>query len=184
MELVQVETEAAWQSGTLDIKYLCAHSPTLDALFCEALRLNGGAMVSRKVLETTEIGGKVLQPGNSVIIPSRQLHKNKDVWGSDVNEFDAFRFAKNKSLARHSSYRPFGGGVTYCPGRVLAKEEVFGFVAILLHRFSIKLAQLGDGKGDRQVFPLLDESSPALGITGPAKGMDIIVDMSTVDSSD
>ena len=133
-------------------------------------------MVSRKVLEPTVIGGKVLQPGNSVIIPSRQLHKNEDVWASNVNEFDAFRFAKNKSLARHSSYRPFGRGVTYCPGRVLAKEEVFGFIAILLHRFNIKLAQFCDGK--KQVFPQLDDSTPTLGITGPAKSMDVILDMS------
>lgn len=134
-------------------------------------------MVSRKVLAPTTISGRVLQPGNSIIIPSRQLHKNKDVWGADVNDFDAFRFAKRKSLARHSSYRPFGGGVTYCPGRVLAKEEVFGFVAIILHRYNIKLAQ-PSGSQKKQTFPRLDDSTPALGITGPVKSMDVIIDMS------
>ncbi|KAL2038879.1 hypothetical protein N7G274_008401 [Stereocaulon virgatum] len=177
LELVRAETEAAWSSGTLDVKYLCANSPNLDAIFCEALRLNGGAMVSRKVLAPTTISGRVLQPGHSIIIPSRQLHKNEDVWGADVNDFDAFRFAKKKSLARHSSYRPFGGGVTYCPGRVLAKEEVFGFVAIILHRYNIKLAQPG-GCQKKQTFPRLDDSTPALGITGPVKSMDVVIEMS------
>ena len=183
MNIVQAEIEAAWSSDTLDVKYLCAHSPSLDAIFCEALRLNGGAMVSRKVLEPTDIGGKVLAAGNAVIIPSRQLHTNKDVWGSDVKEFDAFRFAKKKSLGRHSSFRPFGGGVTYCPGRVLAKEEVFGFVALVLHRFKIKLAQLDRNENKKQTFPKLDESKPALGITGPVQGMDVIVDMYLAESS-
>ena len=177
LDLVRAETEAAWSNGTLHVKSLCANSPNLETIFCEALRLNGGAMVSRKVLAPTDIGGKALQPGNSIIIPSRQLHKNKDVWGFDVNEFDAFRFAKKKSLARHSSYRPFGGGVTYCPGRVLAKEEVFGFIAIILHRFDIKLAQ-HSGSQQKQAFPRLDDSTPALGITGPVKSMDVIVNMS------
>ncbi|KAL9012109.1 MAG: hypothetical protein Q9173_003108 [Seirophora scorigena] len=174
LEIVRSEVEAAWSNGSLDIKYLCANSPSLDAIFLEALRLNGGAMMGRKVLAATEIGGKILEPGNSTIIPSHQLHTNRDVWGDDVGNFDAFRFAKKKSLARHSSYRPFGGGVTYCPGRVLAKEEVFGFVAILLRRFTIKLASSDGSSGHRQVFPKLDDSSPALGITGPVKGMDVL----------
>lgn len=134
-------------------------------------------MVSRKVLEPTTIGGKILQPGNSVIIPSRQLHKNEAVWGENVNDFDAFRFTKNKGLARHSSFRPFGGGVTYCPGRILAKEEVFGFIAILLHRFNIRLAELPEANGEKQIFPQLDDSTPALGITGPVKSMDVVVEM-------
>ncbi|KAL8837433.1 MAG: hypothetical protein Q9170_002517 [Blastenia crenularia] len=177
LNTVQAEIEAAWSNEVLDIKHLCANSPSLDAIFCEALRLNGGAMMGRKVLAKTELGGKVLEPGNSTIIPSRQLHTNRDVWGDDVSRFDPFRFAKKKSLARHSSYRPFGGGVTYCPGRVLAKEEVFGFIAILLHRFDIKLANVKDGVEHGQTFPKLDDSCPALGITGPVKGMDIVVDV-------
>lgn len=177
LKLVRAETEAAWQDETLRVKYLCTHSPNLDAIFCEVLRLNSGAMSTRRILSPTEIGGKVLQPGNFLLIPSRQLHKNKEVWGSDVSEFDAFRFVKNKGLARHSSYRPFGGGESYCPGRTLAKEEVFGFIAILLHRFNIKLARLGHVKGEKQVFPQVEVSTPGLGITGPAKNMDVIVDM-------
>lgn len=163
----------------LNIKYLCEHSTTLNTMFCEALRVNGGAMISRKVSKITHIGGTLLQPGNSVIIPSRQLHMNPDVWGNNVEQFDAFRFADRKGLARHSSYRPFGGGATYCPGRVLAKEEVFGFIAILLHRFHIKLANT-HGATHGQSFPKLDDSSPALGITGPVKGMDVVVEMSPV----
>ena len=175
LSTVRCETETAWKDGRLDRKSLCANSPVLDAMFHEALRLNGGAMVARKVLEPLELGGKFLQTGQTVLIPSRQLHKNEKVWGSDVNEFKAFRFAKDKNLSRHSSFRPFGGGVTYCPGRVLAKEEVFGFVAILLHRFNLKLSNTAGAS--QQIFPELDDTIPALGISGPIKGMDVFADL-------
>ncbi|KAI1363651.1 cytochrome P450 [Xylaria arbuscula] len=177
--LVKAETEAAWVSGTLDIKYLCANCPHLESIFHEALRLNGAAMVSRVVLEKTTIGGKELKPGDSILIPSRQIHTNEKVWGSDNREFRADRFLKNRSLARHASYRPFGGGLTYCPGRVLAKEEVYGFIAILFHRFDLKLALTSEGL--KPPFPSLNDSIPALGITGPLKDADILVDITPTD---
>lgn len=179
-ELVRQETEAAWKSGKLDIKFLCANCPNMEAIFNEALRLNGGAMVSRVVLERTTIGGKDLLPGSSILIPSRQLHTNEDVWGSNVREFEAARFLKKKSLARHSSFRPFGGGSTYCPGRVLAKEEVYGFVAILLHRYDMKLADDPSHGGRKSPFPRLNDTTPALGITGPLKNMDVVVEMTNM----
>ncbi|KAJ2999271.1 hypothetical protein NUW58_g45 [Xylaria curta] len=172
---IKCETEAAWHSGKLDIKHLCANCPNLEAVFYEALRLNGGAMVSRVVLEQTTIGGKILKAGDSILIPSRQLHTNERVWGEDVREFNAKRFLKNKALARHSSFRPFGGGLTYCPGRVLAKEEVYGFIAILMHRFDMRLALAEDGS--KPPFPVLNDSVPALGITGPLIGANVLVDV-------
>jgi cytochrome P450 len=178
LSMVRAETEAAWFNGELDIKYLCSQSPNLDEIFSEALRCNGGAMVSRIVMSPITIGGKLLKPGNAIIIPSRQLHMNEKVWGENRHEFDPFRFTKRKTLSRHSSYRPFGGGNTYCPGRVLAKEEVFGFLAILLRRFDLKLAEGRGPKGGKQVFPSLDDSTPALGITGPMKSHDVLIDVS------
>ncbi|KAI0426694.1 cytochrome P450 [Xylaria sp. FL1042] len=172
---VKGETDVAWHSGKLDIKHLCANCPVLEAVFYEALRLKGGAMISRVVLKQTTIGGKILEPGDSILIPSRQLHTNECVWGQDVKEFNAKRFLNNKALARHSSFRPFGGGLTYCPGRVLAKEEVYGFIAIAMYRFDMRLALAEDGS--KPPFPVLNDTVPALGITGPVSGMDMLVDV-------
>ncbi|KAI8634023.1 cytochrome P450 [Xylariaceae sp. FL1651] len=160
--LVKGETEAAWRSGKLDIKYLCANCPKLEAIFYEALRLKGGAMK--------------LEAGDSIIIPSRQLHTNENVWGHDVKEFNPERFLDNKSFSRHSSFRPFGGGLTYCPGRILAKEEVYGFIAILFHRFDMRLVL--EENQTRPPFPRLNDTTPALGITGPLKNMDVLVEIS------
>lgn len=129
-------------------------------------------MMSRVVQRETRIGSKVLKPGNFILMPSRQLHTNEDVWGDDVRQFDPQRFLKKKSLLRHSSYRPFGGGLTYCPGRILVKHEVFGFIAILLHRFNISLVCLD---GEKPMLPRLNDTIPGLGISGPIQNTDILV---------
>ncbi|KAL8812803.1 MAG: hypothetical protein Q9200_000770 [Gallowayella weberi] len=171
-ETVKHEVDAAWQSESLDVKLLYANSPVLDGTFHECLRLSAGAMMGRKVLVTTRIGDKVLKAGGTVLIPSRQLHSNANVWGSDHQQFSDTRFARNGTLTRHSSYRPFGGGVSLCPGRKVARQQVFTMVAILIHRFDARLS-----RDKKQEFPRLNVSTPALGVTGPAKDMDIHVEL-------
>lgn len=157
--------------------------------------------MGRKVLKPVRIGTKWLQPGAQVLIPSRQLHFNKKVWGADAEEFDPGRFTgKNKSLEKHSSYRPFGGGVSLCPGRKISKVKVFALVAVFLKRFDVTISgsesekeegrgsgsgswgwgrgeKKSNGKVQKQEFPTLDLSTPALGVTGPAKGMDLLLDV-------
>lgn len=174
LEKVREETEAAWQDGELNMKHLSESCPVLDATFNEVLRHKNGAGAMRLVAETTDVGGKQLQPGNMAYIPFHQLHTNEDVWGERRLEFDHTRFLKKKSLARNTSFRPFGGGATYCPGRTLAKREVFSAVAIFLHRFNMKLAVTGK---EKQPFPVLNIKTPSLGVNGPVKDMDVIVEM-------
>lgn len=175
---VKQEVDAAWESEHLDVKLLCNNAKVLDRTFHECLRLKAGAMMGRKVLAPIRIGNKMLEPGGTVLIPSRQLHSNENVWGADHTHFAGERFAKNEDLLKHSSYRPFGGGVSLCPGRKIAREQVFVFVAILIHRFNVELDQ-----EMRQEFPRLNVSTPALGVTGPAKGMDVFVKLNNVDKS-
>ncbi|KAK0634373.1 cytochrome P450 [Bombardia bombarda] len=190
LDLVKKETEAAWRvnpddaSGEpqLDIKYLCANSPNLNSIFNEVLRLNNTAAAVRVATEKTTLsGGKTIPQGGMLVIPFRQLHTNEAVWGDDVGRFNPERFigpgagggANTKD--RSSSFRPFGGGATYCPGRTLAKHEVFGFTAILLRRFDISLAR-GAAKV-KQRMPQLNSMTPSFGLNGPIQGQDVIVDI-------
>ncbi|KAL9028580.1 MAG: hypothetical protein Q9180_007144, partial [Flavoplaca navasiana] len=175
---VKEEVNSAWKSEQLDVKFLCANSPMLDGTFHECLRLAAGAMMGRKVLPTTQIGVKILKPGGTVLVPSHQLYSNTNVWGSDHEHFCEARFAKNSSLTRHSSYRPFGGGVSLCPGRKLAREQVSTMVAILLRQLDVRLSQ--DKKHE---FPRLNVSTPALGVTGPAKDTDVYVELNRAEKS-
>ena len=114
------------------------------------------------------IGGKRFRPGDRVVRPTRQLHYNPDVYGRDPSLFDPDRFTRDKSLVKSESYRPFGGGVSYCPGRFVAKQTVKVFIALVLHRFEIGLAST-------QKFPAMEETKPTTGMMSPAKGQDVLI---------
>lgn len=167
---VQAETSQAFIDGTLDTRILLETSPVLDSVYNETLRLVNGAISARKVIAPTEIGGKILSKGNSILIPYRQLHFNTDVFDHDADSFNPGRFLGNKGLLRNPNFRPYGGGVTYCPGRVLAAMEIYGFVALFLRRFKVE-----NEASVFSPFPQLEDCVPALGITGPKKGMDVSV---------
>jgi cytochrome P450 len=171
LDIAREEMEPAWQSnGELDVKYLTSNCPRLDAIFSETLRQRTNTFGWRVVREKTLIRGKELLPGTPVIIPMRVLHTSERVWGSNVDEFDPNRFLEKANRARQQPYyRPFAGGPTYCPGRVLAKRETYAFLAILLHRFDVTLLPSPSG------FPLMEARRPPTGVKGPRPDMDLFV---------
>lgn len=86
--LLQSTTEAAW---SLDVNYHCAHPPNLDAVPCETLQLNRGAIKCRKVIALIKVSGKVLVAGNSCHSPSTSASYGYGCWDSNIKELDAFR---------------------------------------------------------------------------------------------
>ena len=165
-------------NGTPDIHHLMDHCPRLEAVFHEVLRLTASSASFRHVQKPTFIAGKTLRGDTKLIIPYRQLHYNEDIYGSNVSEFDPERFFQDKELSRSSSYRPFGGGSTYCPGRFIARQEVVTFIGLVLGRFDVQMApsnSVGGKHGSPQLFPQLEEGKPCLGVMGPAKGGDLVV---------
>lgn len=112
--------------------------PRLKAVYLEILRLTASSSTVRDIRSPTEIGGKTLQPGANILVPYRQLHINPDIFGTNADQFDADRFLHDPDLSKNPSFRPFGGGKTYYPGRYLAAREILTFVALALHRFDIE----------------------------------------------
>lgn len=108
------------------------------------------------------------------MMPFRQLHENPEVYGSDSLSFDGERFLKNKNLKRSTSFRPFGWGATYCPGRFAARHEVVSFIVIVLQRFDVALVGKPDGV-NRQRFPRMEGTKPSFGMMGPLIGEDLVV---------
>ncbi|PSR82482.1 cytochrome P450 [Coniella lustricola] len=106
------------------------------------------------------------------------MHFNPVVYGPDADTFNPMRFANNSKLQRSTSWRPFGGGNIHCPGRFIARREVYMFVAIVLFRFDVKLAPAPGG--GKQRFPCLDTSIPLGGIFAPLPGDDVILDVGPV----
>jgi cytochrome P450 len=115
--------------------------PYLIASISETLRLiSGHSGSTRMVDEDTIINGCLLRKGGVVMAPTGHLHKSP-TWGSDILSFNPERFIRDPSLdkANNPNYRPFGGGRTYCPGRFLARQEISGFVAIMLDKYEMEL---------------------------------------------
>ena len=169
---LKAETRTAYHNGQIDPDLLLHNCPLLESTYHESLRFLNTALSARRIVAPTTIGRKILASGNTIVIPFQKLHHDPEVFGEDAGCFSAERFLRNEGLANSKSYRPFGGGTSYCPGRFFARQEMLVFIALVLNRFDIKLAE-----GLKQEFPEYDSSTPALGINGPARGMDLLVDI-------
>lgn len=146
---------------------------SINAVFHETLRMTSSSMSVRNVLEPVTIGGKYLRAGTKVLVPYRQLHFDDKVFGTNAAVFDPERFLASKDLSRSSSFRPFGGGTSYCPGRFIAKREVLTFVALVLERFDVDLAE--QNIHSKALFPQIEDGKPCLGIMGPRDGWDTLL---------
>jgi hypothetical protein len=131
-------------SRILKISALKTSCPLLASIFRETLRCYAPMASARYVLEDTVIGDEWLVKKGSIIqIGGGAVHKDERIWGSDVNEFNAYRFLQSangtivtengKSKPVHAAaFRGFGGGTSLCPGRHFAQNEVIGFIAMML----------------------------------------------------
>lgn len=161
-----IESETASSlagNGSIDVPHLMENSPRLESVWLELLRLTSAASAIRTTTERTIIGGEILRAGHKVLSPFRQIHMDEAVFGDAPSTFDPNRFLRNKALATHPSYKPFGGGVTKCTARFTARQEVFVFVTLILHRFESRLFD------EKQPLPELELGIPSSGIIDPKR---------------
>jgi cytochrome P450 len=169
---VSAEVEPAVAAGLEGLDGRLEKCPRLLAVYEEVLRINTSSVTVRDVMADTKIGNVILKKGGKVFAPTRQLHFDPLIFGDNVDEFDPERFLRNEGLNKSDSYRPFGGGITHCPGRWLAMKEILLCVALIVSRFDVKL--LGTGSGpEAQAFPKVDTTMLALGVLPPLKGEDV-----------
>lgn len=169
INIIRKETAPAFrEDGTLDYGYLHTSTPQLDAMWNEMLRLSAFAASVRFITADTVVGSKVLRQGNRLIIPYRQLHMDKHVYGENVDQFQHERFLEQPRLMQSSNFRPFGGGVTMCPGRHIAKRAVYIFITMILRRFDIELV------GSKSTL-VADLTKPVPGLMSPKVGEELSV---------
>lgn len=170
---IKAEITPAVTAGVHGLESRLGECPKMMALYNEILRLTTASASVRTVESDTPLGGVILRKGGKVLLPFRQLHFNEKVFGSNVDQFDPARFLGDGNLQKISSFRPFGGGTTYCPGHYVAQREVLVFIALTMFRFkSISLAEQA-----QQAFPELDTKKPCLGIMTPVAGQDVQITM-------
>lgn len=96
-------------------------------------------------MEDTVLDDKWLLKKDCMIqMPSRVIHKDNTVWGSDVDDFNPRRFQRDEPQKTQSGRRPnatafraFGGGTTLCPGRHFATNEILAVVTMFIMRYDM-----------------------------------------------
>ena len=116
--------------------------PYLEATIAEALRLRPVAPlgVPHKALVDTTLNGYNIPKDTTLILNIWAMHHDPKHW-RNPSQFDPNRFLdKNKNVLNLStmSYLPFSAGRRVCLGELLAKVELFLFVAQLMHQFKIE----------------------------------------------
>lgn len=146
--------------------------PVLTATYYETIRTVTSSISAREVISECIIGNLQFQPGTRVIIPSRQTLVDDNVVGTDAKSFDINRFLHNPGLEKSHSFRPFGGGKSYCPGRFMAMKEAMSSTVLVLREFDVEIF------GEKQVFPRMDTAKLCLGVMDSVDGNGLLLRVS------
>lgn len=123
-------------SSTIDLSFVLHSCPMLLSTYHEVFRYHGMANSVRVVSEDHWLDDRyLLRKGGLVMMSARAQHKNPDVWGNNVEDFDHKRFIKGQW--NRVAFRGFGGGATLCPGRHFATSEILLLTTLLLLRFDV-----------------------------------------------
>lgn len=130
--------------GSVDVPTL-THLPLLNSAFHEVLRLYVDLLVVRQVDSSVTIGSHYVKQGEQIMAPTWMTHRNPAFFESpDIFKPDRFLTTDPETgklgysaTGLGGKYFPFGGGHYMCPGRVFAKQEVLGTIAVLLLNFDI-----------------------------------------------
>ncbi|WPH03374.1 cholesterol 7-alpha-monooxygenase [Acrodontium crateriforme] len=183
--LAEVKSSAK-PDGTFDVPTLIAQ-PLLQSIWTEALRLYSDVLVTRNIRQDITLpldaDGKrtvTLHNGDNIFAPSWIGHNDPIAWASEnvsISQFHAERFLTidpvtgNETFSLNGTtgkYFPFGGGKTICPGRVFAKQEALGALAMILFKFDFEILRFEDSDGKpTKSFPGFAKAFPGSGALSP-----------------
>ncbi|KAK7354295.1 hypothetical protein VNO80_19754 [Phaseolus coccineus] len=142
---VQAREEVVMVCGARDIpsKDDLVKLKTLTMIVNESLRLYPPTVATiRRAKADVELGALKIPCGTELLIPILAVHHDQATWGSDATEFNPGRFSNGVSRAalRPFAFIPFGLGARTCVGQNLALLQTKLTLAIMLTRFTFKLA--------------------------------------------
>ncbi|OEL30307.1 Cytochrome P450 709B2 [Dichanthelium oligosanthes] len=127
-------------------------NPTADTLsklkemtmvLLETLRLYGPVMIMlRKPISDIRLGNLSIPKATGIVIPIPILHRDKEVWGDNANEFDPLRFENGITNAAKTpqALLSFSIGPRSCIGQNFAMLEAKSVMAMILQKFSFTLS--------------------------------------------
>ena len=136
-----VQARAAAEAQAAGPRITAAELPRLpyvQQVVQESLRLYPpAAFISRTARHADSLGGRRIEPGDTVMLPIYALHRHHLLW-ENPDAFDPERFAPGVERDRFS-FLPFGGGPRICIGASFALQEAAIILATLLARFDFAL---------------------------------------------
>ncbi|XP_037353023.1 steroid 17-alpha-hydroxylase/17,20 lyase-like [Talpa occidentalis] len=123
------------------------HLLLLEATIREVLRIRPVApmLIPHQAIVDSSIGGYAIDKGTDIIINLWALHHSEKEW-DQPDKFMPERFLDptgNQLISPSLSYLPFGAGPRTCIGEMLARRELFLFMAWLLQRFDFEVPDDG-----------------------------------------
>ncbi|CAI0474497.1 unnamed protein product, partial [Linum tenue] len=115
----------------------------VNMVLLETLRLYSPAIeMMRMAPQDMKLGKLQIPKGTILSIPVLKIHRSKELWGDDANEFKPMRFVNGVSMAatHPNAFLPFGMGPRVCIGQNFAMMEAKSVLALLLQRFSFTLS--------------------------------------------
>ena len=174
-----------------DLGRLVRNSPLFRSTFYEVLRTCGATVSHRVVIEDVMVAGRLFKKSTPIMLATRPQHMDPAIWGEDYDQFVPDRFIRTddkggkfdsraeksqgeveekdterRRLAKERMMRPFGGGVSLCPGRFFASYEIWVLVACLIWQYDVTVKE-----GEK--IPTVDLKRPSLGVMSPTHDVKI-----------
>ncbi|CAO2647593.1 Nn.00g085150.m01.CDS01 [Neocucurbitaria sp. VM-36] len=129
------------RTKVLDLNGIKDKCSTLTAMLNETLRYHSTVINIKQVQHDTSLANQYLLKKNGIMmIPGQSIHHNMDIWGASADTFDHYRFLSldsMKNLSSTSAFRPFGAGVTMCPGRHFSTSVILSLVAMVILQYDV-----------------------------------------------
>lgn len=115
----------------------------VNMVVLETLRLYGPAIqLLREASNDMKLGNLMIPQGTILAIPMMKIHRKKEYWGEDVNDFNPLRFKNGVSMAaKHpNALLAFSAGPRACIGQNFALMEAKTVLVMFLQNFTFSLS--------------------------------------------
>ncbi|XP_071113584.1 24-hydroxycholesterol 7-alpha-hydroxylase-like isoform X1 [Haliotis cracherodii] len=117
--------------------------PYLKCCMLEAIRLRSPGVITRRVVKSFTVKGRIVPAGDMLMLSPYWAHRNTRYF-PQPEQFRPDRWEKadlDKNVFL-PGFVAFGGGRYQCPGRWFALLEIHMFIALFLQRFDCQLIDL------------------------------------------
>ncbi|XP_055288578.1 cytochrome P450 7A1 [Moschus berezovskii] len=148
--------------------------PVLDSIIKESLRLSSASLNIRTAKEDFTLhlqdGSYNIRKDDIIALYPQLMHLDPEIYPDPLTfKYDRYLGENGQTKTTFYSnglklkyyYMPFGSGVTICPGRLFAVQEIKQFLILMLSYFELELAE------SCVKCPPLDQSRAGLGILPP-----------------